>query len=231
MIEILKENDQYIVVNKPSNMPAQKDFSRTPDMLSAVEDYLGCKAFLIHRLDRHVAGPVVLAKTKASAGALNKQLNGHGFSKIYKAVVVHSNEMELKLDEVISLEHYLKKEKAIAKVISTDEFQNLNNNSVQGYKSVQLKYKCLQTKTYGTMNLSVLEIELITGRFHQIRSQLKYVGLPILGDPKYGETIFNEKKYSKIGLQSTVLKFTDPKNNKVTTSMTEHYNEPFNLFK
>ena len=230
MIPIIIENSQFIVVNKPSNMPSQKDFSRTPDMLSAVENYLGNKAFLIHRLDRHVAGPVVIAKTKACAGNLNKQLNGNGFSKVYKAVVVHNNNDLLELNKTITLDHFLKKDKSFAKVISKEDYDRVKDNRAE-YKSVKLKYKCLNTLTYDTMSLSILEIELITGRFHQIRSQLKYVGLPILGDPKYGIIHFNESSYTQIGLQATRLKFRDPKTNKSMTAEVEHDNGPFSLFK
>lgn len=231
MIDVIVENKEYIVVNKPADMPAQKDFSRTLDMLSVVEGYLGTKAFLIHRLDRHVAGPVVIAKTKTAAANLNKQLTSHGFSKIYKATVVHDKTINIKIGEEITLEHYHKKDKALAIIISKTEFMALSESEKKGFKPVKLKYTCLNTKTYDTMDLSILEIELFTGRFHQIRSQLKYVGLPILGDPKYGERLLDQKTYTKIGLQSTSLKFKDPKSNKPIRCDVEHYDGPFQLFK
>ena len=230
MITIIYENNECIVVNKPSNMPAQKDFSRTPDMLTAVENYLGSKAFLIHRLDRHVAGPVVIGKSKTSAAKLNKQIQGDDFTKIYKAVVIYDNQSVLKPGEIVMLEHYHKKEKSIATIISTQDYMELKDVNKAGFKSVKLKYKCINTLTYDTMSLSVLEIELLTGRFHQIRSQLKYEGLSILGDPKYGITEFNNHTYAKIGLQSTTLKFKDPSNNKFLTFQTEHFDGPFELF-
>lgn len=230
MIPIILENNMCIVVNKPSNMPAQKDFSRSKDMLSLVEEYLGKKAFLIHRLDRHVAGPVVIAKTKEGAASLNKQLNANGFSKIYKAVVVHPSKNKLLLNEDVVLEHFHKKEQSIAKIISKSQMNQLNDSDKSAFKAVKLKYRCLKTKTYDTISLSLLEIELFTGRFHQIRAQLSYEGLGILGDPKYGEVSINGESFKEIGLQSTLLKFKDPKTKQELTAQAEHYNGPFMLF-
>jgi len=230
VIPVVYENELCLVVNKPINMPAQKDFSRTLDMLSVVESYLGKKAFLIHRLDRHVAGPVVIAKTKASAAKLNKELQEHSMTKIYKAVVVHKSNLSLSLNKSRTLDHYHKKDKSIAIIISNKEFFELKDSDKVGFKPVKLKYKCLNTLTYDTMSLSLLEIELFTGRFHQIRSQFRYVDLPILGDPKYGESVFNHNKFTEIGLQSTTLKFKNPKDNIILTAKVEHFEGPFKLF-
>lgn len=231
MIPIIYENNGCLVVNKPANMPAQRDFSRTPDMLSAVESYLGNKAFLIHRLDRHVAGPVVIAKTKKAAANLNKQLTTNGFTKLYKAVVVHKFDTQLPLNKRIILEHYHMKDQSLAVVIDQKAYDGLDEVSKTKYKSVKLIYKCLNSIKYGDQCISVLEIELLTGRFHQIRSQLKLVELPILGDPKYGETEFMNQKYKTIGLQSISLTFKDPVCNHDIIAEAEHFDGPFEQFK
>lgn len=231
MIPIIYENSACVVVNKPADMPAQRDFSRTPDMLSVAEDYLGNKAFLIHRLDRHVAGPVVIAKTKKAAANLNKQLTTNGFTKLYKAVVVHNFDTQLPLNNRILLEQYHMKDKSLALVINKEAYDLLDNDNKAKYKPVKLYYECLNTIQHEDQCVSILKIELLTGRFHQIRSQLKSVGLPILGDPKYGETMFMNQKYKTIGLQSISLKFRDPVGKSDICAEAEHFDGPFEQFK
>lgn len=230
MIPILYEDKQLIVVEKPGNMPSQKDFSRTLDLLTVCTQYLGEKPFLIHRLDRHVQGPVVLAKTKKAAAFLNAQLKGVGFNKIYKAVVIWPSGREWNSKENIELRHYIKKGKDMATVISQSQYDLLANGEKSDYKEAILKYRCLDKITYDTIDVGLLEIELITGRFHQIRAQLSFVGLGIVGDPKYGSRDVGDRSFDHIGLQSTSLSFTEPQNNKKIQLVCEHNIEPFDLF-
>jgi 23S rRNA-/tRNA-specific pseudouridylate synthase len=236
MIPILYENQDIIVVEKPANMPAQKDISRTADMLSVTETYLGIKPFIIHRLDRHVAGPVIIAKTKQAARKMNEQLVKGLITKYYKAVVISG-----KNDDVMGkyldshqeniLVHYIGKANKLAKVISEEDYMKLNVSEKLSYKKAVLIFTCIQTKSYDTINISLLKIQLITGRFHQIRAQLSFVGLPILGDPKYGVTECQGEYYKRIGLQSISIGFNDPKTKKDMFIQCEHFDKPFNLFR
>lgn len=230
MIKVLFEDKDIIVVNKPSNMPSQRDFSRTFDMESAVLEHVGTKPFVIHRLDRHVEGPVVLAKSKKAAKKLNEQLIESGFIKRYKAVVLIEDTNKLVLNNKEYLIHYLSKEKSVAKVITVDEYRKLNVENQKRFKKAKLNYVCIKEMTYGTLKIALLDIELITGRFHQIRSQMKAVGLKILGDPKYGIKQLGDISFDSISLQCVLLGFIHPITNKNIKFISEHHREGFKLF-
>ena len=196
MIDILYEDKGLIVVVKPANMPVQKDFSRTEDLQSAVSGYLGKDVFLIHRLDRHVSGPVVLAKTREMSSELNRQMKLKGFSKIYQAVVLSD---QPRISD-FSSELYYSKEKGMAKVLEPKSVEKLTEKQGKDFKKGLMNVKGLMTREMGSVYLHLLEIELITGRFHQIRAGLSFLGFPIVGDPKYGEVFLDGKKVPFIGL-------------------------------
>lgn len=242
MIEILYEDEDIIVVNKKSNMPSQKDLSRTPDVLSLVNQYTKKECFLIHRLDRHVAGPMVVAKTKYAAASLNKQLqekllkNGlesEGFHKEYAAVVVDTKVVSDKLSgaDWTDLIHYQKKEGNIAISIEEDIYLKLSAQEKKNYKKATLRFNIQSTKKIDQQTILLLKIDLLTGRYHQIRSQLASYGLPILGDPKYGVVQLDGMEIvKKIGLQSTALGFLHPKTSEKVLLSASHREEPFDLF-
>ncbi len=214
MIKVIYEDTAILVVWKPDNVPSQRDFSRTKDAQTMVEEYLGKPVFLIHRLDRHVQGLMVFAKTKVAAAGLNKQMTNHDFGKSYLALVVG----EAKESE--TLVHYLRKEKGVAHISDIEK---------EGHKRAELSYVCKKTETINGHRLSLLYITLKTGRFHQIRSQLQAVHLPIVGDPKYGICQIGEQKIRKIGLQAVDLSLTHPITKKPMHWHHEHQEEPFNL--
>lgn len=240
MIEVLYEDQDIIVVNKTANMPSQKDLSRTPDVLTLVNQHTKSACHLIHRLDRHVAGPLVLAKNKQSAATLNKQLRvsdlteGEGFSKEYMATVViapMSPVVNVSTEVWTTLEHYQRKVGTMAETISIEAYQALKPDRQKEYKKALLKYEVLECRQRLGDTILLLKIDLLTGRFHQIRSQLAAAGLPIAGDPKYGVTIFGtEPAIKKIGLQSTRLEFLHPKHNKKMVFSVRHREEPFDWF-
>lgn len=214
MIDVKYEDADILVIWKPDNVPSQRDFSRTKDALTMVEEYLKQPAFLIHRLDRHVQGLMIFGKTKESAAALNKQIAAHDFDKCYLAVV----EGEAKNED--TLIHYMRKEKGVSKVIDKPK---------DGYKRGELSYIRKTCHTIDERPISLLYITLKTGRYHQIRSQLQAVGLPIVGDPKYGVSQLGDRQIKKIGLQAVDLSIKHPKTNKTMHWHHEHQQEPFNL--
>jgi len=176
-LKILFEDNHVLVVNKPAGMLSQGDLSGDLDVLTLAKSiiknrdnkpgnvFLG----LVHRLDRPVAGAMVLAKTSKAAGRLSEQFRKREIKKLYRAVV----EGTPSPDEN-TLKHVLKKDKPTRKtlVVGND----------RGGKPAELRYRLL-----GTNRLcSHVEIQLITGLPHQIRAQLSAIGHPILGDRKYG---------------------------------------------
>jgi len=240
MISILYEDVDIIVVNKCANMPSQKDFSRTPDVLSWVNQHVQQECYLIHRLDRHVAGPMVFAKTKLAAKSLNEQVSAKhestkgyvqdGFYKEYLAVVQCMNKVNLEKSTETILTHYQKKDKNGAITLDAIAYGKLPAHIQTEYKVACLAYSIIAEQLIEGELLLLLKIQLFTGRYHQIRSQLAYAGLPILGDPKYGKISLGSITVSKIGLQAVSLGFLHPKTKKKLLFVAKHKDEPFNLF-
>lgn len=148
---------------------------------------------LVHRLDRPVSGVVVFARTSKGASRLSEQFRNKTTKKAYRAIV------EGKPDsEQASLTHYLRKEKSLKATV----FPRPTPNA----KEALLDYKVIETLE----DRSLLEIDLHTGRFHQIRAQLAFIGHPIVGDNKYGASTHLSE--NQIALYAHRLTFHHPIN-------------------
>ncbi len=179
-LKIIFEDNHIIVVEKPVNIPSQADKTGDVDMLSIIKDYLKEKynkpgnvyLGLVHRLDRPVGGVMVFAKTSKAAARLSEQVRNKVFKKTYLVVA------NGKFDELNgTLEDYLvKNEKSNMSKVTTEKDKN-GKLAILDYKT--LKYN-------EEIDLSVLEINLHTGRHHQIRVQLSSRNHSIYGDQKYG---------------------------------------------
>jgi 23S rRNA pseudouridine1911/1915/1917 synthase len=168
-IPILHEDPEILVVIKPSGIPTQSDKKGTASLLEILSENRP-NLYLIHRLDQRVSGIVIFAKTEQSASQLSKDFQTRNIIKKYRAIVANKpSGSEAKLT------HWLLKD---AKKNRSKAFEKEVKNS---HKS-ELIYKVFQSSE----RYHLLEIELLTGRFHQIRSQLSAIGSPILGDLKYG---------------------------------------------
>ena len=179
-LKILFEDNHIIVVEKKPNIPSQEDKTSDIDMLSLVKLYIKEKynkpgnvyLGLVHRLDRPVGGVMIFAKTSKAAARLSEQVREKVFKKEYLAVV------DGKFKEKSgTLEDYLYKDERnnITKVVSKEK---------KNAKIAKLDYKVL--KYNQIKDLSLVEINLHTGRHHQIRVQLANSGHSIFGDQKYG---------------------------------------------
>lgn len=200
MPHILYEDNHLLVVVKPCNMPTQEDRSGDPDLLSTLKHYIK-KTYgkpgqvylgLVHRLDRPVGGVMVFAKTSKAASRLANSIRTRTFDKTYSAVV-HGCPHPLEG----RLTHYLVKNNRLNKVFSTQQH-------TKGAKGAILDYRVVHT----VEQLSLLKINLLTGRPHQIRVQLSEIGHPLLGDQKYGKHMNTPGQ--QIALWSTELQFTHP---------------------
>lgn len=179
-LKVLFEDNHIIVVEKKPNIPSQADKTEDEDMLTIVKQYIKEKynkpgnvyLGLVHRLDRPVGGVMVFAKTSKAASRLSEQVRSKIFKKKYLAVVDGKFEQQLG-----TLEDYLYKDERLnmSRVVSKDK---------KNAKLAKLDYKVL--KYNEVKNLSLLEIDLHTGRHHQIRVQLANFGHSIFGDQKYG---------------------------------------------
>lgn len=179
-LKIIYEDNHIIVVEKMPNIPSQGDKTNDIDMLTIIKQYIKEKynkpgnvyLGLIHRLDRPVGGVMVFAKTSKAAARLSEQVRNKVVKKTYITVV----DGKFNKNKGI-LEDYLIK----------NERNNLSKVVPEGTKNskyAKLDYEVL--KYNDEINLSVLKINLHTGRHHQIRVQLASRGHSIYADQKYG---------------------------------------------
>ncbi len=182
-LKIVYEDNHILVVVKPCDIPVQEDASGDPDMLNMLKQYLVEKynkpgdAYLglVHRLDRPTGGVMVFAKTSKAAARLCAGIRDGEVEKRYLAIV--DGAPRYKQDKLTC---HLKK------------FPDSNTVQVvpalsEGAKYAELDYKVLCTKP----KYSLVLVNLITGRGHQIRVQLSHMGNPIVGDRKYGNGTTN----------------------------------------
>lgn len=179
-LKILFEDNHIIVVEKKPNIPSQEDKTGDVDMLSLVKQYIKEKyqkpgnvyLGLVHRLDRPVGGVMVFAKTSKAASRLSDQVREKVFKKKYLAVV--DGKVNPKRG---TLEDYLYKNER-------NNMSKVVNKEKKNAKFAKLDYEVL--KYNEVKNLTLLKINLHTGRHHQIRVQLSNFGHSIFGDQKYG---------------------------------------------
>ncbi len=221
MISIIYEDNHLLVVEKPVNIPVQADRSQDKDCLTILKEdlkhryqkpgnvYLG----LVHRLDRPVGGVMVFAKTSKAASRLSDQLRKNEIKKIYQAVVCSSN-----LLPSATWIDYLMKDRRNNMVCTVQP------THPEGKKAI-LSYQYLNTKE----SLSLVEIQLETGRPHQIRVQFASHHAPLWGDQRY-----NSKSIvgQQIALWAVELQFKHPITKEICTFKSSPPNQfPWTLLK
>jgi 23S rRNA pseudouridine1911/1915/1917 synthase len=199
-LEVLFEDNHLIIVNKKSGDIVQGDKTGDIPLSDVIKAYIKDKynkpgnVFLgvVHRLDRPTTGIVVFAKTSKALERFNKMLRDKKVDKTYWAVV--KNKPKKDEDSLIG---YLKKNPKNNKSTSY-------SSEIEGSKKALLHYKLLKSLD----NYHLLEVDLETGRHHQIRCQLAAIGSPIKGDLKYGFDRSN--KDASIHLHARKIEFTHP---------------------
>ncbi len=190
---ILFQDHHLVVCNKPAGLPAQEDLSKDPSLHRLLQAYCKQDLFLCHRIDRPVSGLVILSKSPASAAAINDQLSQHKFYKEYLAIVEKKD-----IPESGTLSNKLVKSAQFKKSYVRDE---------PDAKESSLDYHVIHVLD----QYLLLKINLTTGRYHQIRSQLSFAGMPVRGDVKYGARRKNKDR--SIGLHSWKANFRHPSTN------------------
>ena len=179
-LKVIYEDNHIIVVEKIPNVPSQEDKTGDTSMMTLIKEYIKEKynkpgnvyLGLVHRLDRPVGGVMVFAKTSKAASRLSNQVREKVFKKEYLAVVDGKLEQEKG-----TLENYLYKDK------KTNTSYVVNKDKKDS-KYAKLDYEVIK---YDKENdLSLIKINLYTGRHHQIRVQLSNFGHSIYGDQRYG---------------------------------------------
>jgi len=206
-VNILYEDEQIIVVEKPVGIESQSNRTFEPDMVSEVkkhinslspkkgEPYVG----VIHRLDKPVGGILVFGKTKEAAGALSKQVSGHQTEKKYLAVICGKP-----VDNFGTYVDYLWKD-------GKNNISKIVDKGISDAKRAELSYRVLEELEGADGPLCLVEIDLKTGRHHQIRVQTSSRGFGIWGDTKYNPIYQKtKKKYKEIGLFAARIAFEHP---------------------
>ncbi len=211
-LDIYYEDNHVIVVDKKCGILSQEDITNTPNLLDIVKDYLKFKydkpgnvyLSLIQRLDRNVSGLMVLAKTTKANTRLN-EIRPH---KNYYAVVYGKPN---------------KKEDTLVDFLLKDETRHMAYSGSDGKKAV-LHYNVIEEKD----NLSLLDISIDTGRFHQIRYQLSKIGYPIYNDMKYNPDIIGTS--FELGLDAYKVTFIHPITKEEITIERKPRRDIFNKF-
>ena len=206
-LKILFEDEHIMVVKKDAGIPVQAGKLRMMDLQGLIknelykrnrkggEPYLG----LIHRLDQPVEGVMVFAKTPFAAGNLSEQVTDGRMKKHYLALLCGKPET----DEGTLVDYLVK-----------DGRTNTSSVAKAGEKDAkrsELNYKVLKRSEETTL----VEVELITGRHHQIRVQMANAGWPLYGDIKYNPAFQETKEHVQTALCAYQLSFVHPKSKKV----------------
>lgn len=185
-LDILFEDNSVIIVNKPAGLAVQGGKGVKTSLDKLLADFYAAKGMpaplLVHRLDKDTSGVLLIAKTKDSAARFSKLFADK--NKVVKQYIAVCGGTPKQQEGVIS-----------------------TKLEIQGkLKSSQTKYKVIKKGQLDETEYSVLEIELDTGRMHQIRRHLAMIGCPILGDDKYGDFKLNKKlKMKKLMLHAQRL--------------------------
>jgi 23S rRNA pseudouridine1911/1915/1917 synthase len=178
-LDILFEDNHLLVVNKPAGLLTQPSGTQRLSIEELAKAWIKHKyqkpgnVFLesVHRLDKPVSGVVVFGKTSKALSRLNASMRDQLTRKYYYALV----EGKMTSPQGV-LEHYLVHDEFQAQVFTSPHPQA---------KLARLSYRIIEVKTGSTL----LEIQLETGRYHQIRAQFAAIGHPIIGDEKYGSHV------------------------------------------
>lgn len=190
---VLYKNNQLIAFNKPGGIPAQADKTGDKSLLQLAEIFTKSAVQLVHRLDRPASGIVLLSKTPKALANLNEQFRNRQVQKTYLAVVE-----AMPAEPKGRLEHWIwKNGKNNRSTISTEKGHADAEQAI-------LEYQHLGSSE----RYHLLEVNLLTGRHHQIRAQLAAMGCIIKGDVKYGARRSNKDR--SIHLHAWKLTFQHP---------------------
>lgn len=168
ILDVVFEDDNIIVVNKPSGIEAVDENSSSETLTTILKQQIQAPVFPCHRLDRNTSGLVLFAKNEESLNILLEKFKNKEISKFYKCKVYG-----IPKKTSATLEAYLFKDNKKSMVYIYDKPK-------AGSVKIITSYKVL--KTDAKQNTSILEVELHTGKTHQIRAHLAHIGLPIIGD-------------------------------------------------
>ena len=198
-VAVLHEDNSILVVVKPQNIPSQADASGDLDLLTLLKDYIKNKydkpgnvyLGLVHRLDRPTGGVMLFAKNSKAAERLSKQIVDGEMTKTYLTTVVGTPKQRKD-----TLVNYLKKN-SLTNTVYVATFGD------HDAKRAELSYEVLDSDE----RLSLVKVQLGTGRSHQIRVQMSAINCPVYGDARYGGNIVRGQN---LALWAYKLELTHP---------------------
>ncbi len=202
ILEVLYEDDNILVVNKPKGMLSQKAAASDVSLVEYVNEYLKntgkiqadstFQAGICNRLDRNTSGIVVAGKSIRGLQEMTEAFRERTIEKYYICIVKGHFNKRLRVDGYL-----YKNEKTNKVTVYGENDKNIHKDAV--YIETEYIPVCTNSKS----GVSLLKVHLLTGRTHQIRAHLSYLGHPIAGDGKYGDAQFNKhfNKEYKIGSQ------------------------------
>lgn len=200
-LEILYEDDHILLVNKPCGMLSQRDESGEASLVEEIIAYLlksgalsreelqSFRPSICNRLDRNTSGIVVAGKTVEGLQTMGAAFRDRSLDKFYRCLVAG------RIEKPDRIQGYLRKDK------SRNQVCVLEQPVTEEDRPICTVYRPLARGEDATL----LEVELITGRSHQIRAHLASIGHPILGDPKYGDAVQNRRYREEFGLKHQLL--------------------------
>ena len=205
MIEIIENNDQYVVCIKPHGIDSEEK-----GMVSVLKDQLSSDIYPVHRLDKSAAGLMVFAKTKEAAAFLSEEIREDRMTKEYLTVcAIRDIPDEGTFEDLLFHDSKSNKSFAVKRMR-------------KGVRKCSLGYRVLARKD----GLMLVRVTLGTGRTHQIRAQFASRRMPIAGDRRYGSLFFCD-----LALFSCLLSFSDPLTGEYRTYEAAPSGHPFDRFK
>ncbi len=199
-IDILYENDEILIINKPAGLATQGGEGVAHSVDSELSKQVGYKIYLVHRLDKETFGLMVVAKNSAAASKWISLISGKQVKKEYKALCFNLPSDEKKILHEGVIRDFVKKGD---RELSAETHFKVEKSAKVSLPSTDATDSTAQEKA-DSLTLSLLHLKLGTGRMHQIRIHLAKYGCPIAGDDKHGNFKLN-KLARKIGIKSLQL--------------------------
>ncbi len=246
-IEIIYEDKDILVIYKPAGLATQTAKIGQADVVSELKNYLKIHGQqspylgVIHRLDQPVEGLLVFAKTKAAAASLTSQLQKQGdggLNKHYYAVVCGKPAA----DEGELVDYMYKSSDNRAVIVEKQPDGGANSQNVREeipkkavlrYRTVETMKVTVQAPQAESVILTKVDIQILTGRFHQIRAQMSHAGWPLLGDAKYGseqaKSLAKQRNVRNVALCAYRLELLHPTTGKKSEFRIEPKGKAFNF--